>query len=137
VSGIDVLGRSRAWAVAFLLAVFLAGGAAGWALARRRPGGTPRGPDAIAAFLGRRLDLSAAQRESVRTVFVRHHEEMQTIWGAVRPRVDSLRAVVRTEVNGYLTPDQRTRYAQLLADLEHQHGERARRDTTLPNQGQH
>jgi hypothetical protein len=137
---LDILGRSRTWAVALLAAVFLAGGAAGWALAKRRPADPPRpggGPDAIASFLGRRLDLTPAQQESVRAVFVRHHEEMQAIWGTVRPRLDSLRTVVRTEVNAQLTPDQQARYARLLADLEHQHDERGRRDTSTSKQGQH
>jgi hypothetical protein len=134
-----MLGRSRAWAVALLAAVFLAGGAAGWALGKRsaaapRAGG---GPDAIASFLGRRLDLTPVQQESVRAVFARHHAEMQAIWGEVRPRLDSLRMAVRTEVNAQLTPEQRTRYARLLADLEHQHDERGRRDTTSPKPGQH
>jgi hypothetical protein len=132
-----MLGRSRTWAVALLAAVFLAGGAAGWALAKRRAADPPRGPDAIASYLGRRLDLTPAQQESVRAVFVRHHEETQAIWGAVRPRLDSLRSVVRTEVNAQLTPDQQARYARLLADLEHQHDERARRDSTSPKPGQH
>lgn len=135
-----MLGRSRAWAVALLAAVFLAGGAGGWALGRHRPGGSSRGgsPDAIAAYLARRLDLTPAQQDSVRAVFVRHHAEMQTIWGAVRPRLDSLRAAVRTEVNAQLTPDQQARYARLLADLEHQREEqRGRRDSTTSRQGQH
>lgn len=133
-----MLGRSRTWAVALLAAVFVAGGAAGWALARRHgPSRSSGSPDAIAAYLAKRLDLTATQQDSVRAVFVRHHAEMQTIWGAVRPRVDSLRAAVRAEVNRQLTPDQQARYARLLADLEHQRDERARRDTTPSKQGQH
>jgi heavy-metal resistance protein len=137
VSGLDMLGRSRTWAVALLAAVFLAGGVAGWALGRHGGDGRPRagGPDAIATYLGRRLDLTPVQQESVRAIFARHHEEMQAIWGTVRPRLDSLRAVVRTEVNAQLTPEQRTGYARLLAELEHQHDERGRRDTTPPTQG--
>lgn len=135
-----MLGRSRVWAVALLVAVFAAGAAGGWALGRHRPDGPSRsggGPDAIAAYLARRLDLSPVQQESVRAVFVRHHAEMQAIWGEVRPRMDSLRAVVRAEVTRQLTPDQQTRYTRLLADLEHQRGERAHRDTTTSKQGQH
>jgi Spy/CpxP family protein refolding chaperone len=136
-----MLGRSRVWAVALLAAVFVAGGAGGWALARHRPGGggaSRGGPDAIAAYLARRLDLTPAQQDSVRAVFTRHHAEMQTIWSAVRPRLDSLRAAVRSEVNAQLTPDQQARYARLLADLEHQReGQRGRRDTTPSRQGQH
>ena len=136
-TALGVLGRSRAWAVALLVAVFVAGGAGGWALGHRRSGGGSRGgPDGIAAYLARRLDLTPAQQESVRAVFVRHHTEMETIWAEVRPRMDSLRAVVRGEVNAQLTPDQQARYARLLADLEHQRGERARRDSTSTTQRQ-
>lgn len=128
-----MLGRSRTWAVALLAAVFVAGGAGGWALGRRHPDGPSRsggGPDAIATYLARRLDLTRVQQESVRAVFVRHHAEMEAVWGEVRPRMDSLRAVVRKEVSAQLTPDQQARYARLLADLEHQREERGRRDTT-------
>ena len=125
--------QSRAWAAALLVAVFLAGGAAGWALSRAtlvlppRPGG---GPDALTAYLARRLDLDAAQQDAVRAVFTRHHAEMQAIMSSVRPRLDSLRATVRAEITAQLTPPQRERYARLLAELEHQRGERERRDST-------
>ena len=134
----SVFSGSKTWAFTLLMAVFLAGGAAGWAVGHR--GDPPRmGPDprGIADFLARRLDLTAIQRDSVRAVFQRHHEEMRAIFNLVRPRMDSLRARVRTEVEAQLSPEQRTKYARLLDDLEHQHQEHMRRDSAMGPEGRH
>lgn len=127
--------QSRIWAAALLVAVFAAGGATGWAVSRSTLSQPPRGggPDALTAYLARRLDLDAAQQDAVRAVLTRHHTEMQAIMSAVRPRLDSLRTTVRAEITAQLTPPQRERYARLLAELEHQRDERGHRDTTHSN----
>jgi hypothetical protein len=91
----------------------------------------------MAAYLARRLDLSASQRDSVRGVIGRHHADMQDIWRAVRPRLDSLRAVVNEEIRTQLTPVQQERYTRLLAELEHQHERHRERDRTTTGRGQH
>lgn len=124
--------QSRAWAAALLVAVFLAGGVTGWAVSRATLVMPPRGggPDALTAYLARRLDLDAAQQDAVRAVLTRHHAEMQAIMSSVRPRLDSLRTTVRAEITAQLTPPQRERYARLLAELEHQRDERSRHDST-------
>jgi Spy/CpxP family protein refolding chaperone len=124
--------QSRIWAAALLVAVFAAGGATGWAVSRSTFSQPPRGggPDALTAYLARRLDLDAAQQDAVRAVLTRHHTEMQAIMSAVRPRLDSLRTTVRAEITAQLTPSQRERYARLLTELEHQRDERGHRDTT-------
>lgn len=124
--------QSRAWAAALLVAVFLAGGATGWAVSRATLAMPPHGggPDALTAYLARRLDLDAAQQDAVRAVLTRHHTEMQAIMSTVRPRLDSLRSTVRAEITAQLTPPQRERYARLLAELEHQRDERGRHDST-------
>jgi hypothetical protein len=131
--------RSRAWAAALLVAVFLAGGLTGWAVSRGADAPPPRGsgPDALTAYLTHRLDLDAAQQDAVRAVLQRHHAEMQAIMSTVRPRLDSLRSTVRAEITAQLTPPQRERYARLLADLEHQRDERTHRDSTPSNSSQH
>ena len=131
--------RSRAWAAALLVAVFLAGGLTGWAVSRGSDAPPPRGsgPDALTAYLARRLDLDAAQQDAVRAVLQRHHAEMQAIMSTVRPRLDSLRSTVRAEITAQLTPPLRERYARLLAELEHQRGERAHRDSILSNPSPH
>lgn len=115
--------QSRAWATALLVAVFLAGAASGWAVSRATLVAMPPrggGPDALTAYLARRLDLDAAQQDAVRAVLTRHHTDMQAIMSSVRPRLDSLRATVRAEITAQLTPPQRDRYARLLTELEHQ-----------------
>lgn len=131
--------RSRVWAVALLVAVFLAGGVTGWSVSRSGNAPPPRGsgPEALTTYLARRLDLDAAQQDAVRAVLTRHHAEMDAIMSTVRPRLDSLRTTVRAEITAQLTPPQRERYARLLAELEHQRGERGRRDTTHSSTSQH
>jgi hypothetical protein len=134
-----VSGRSKIWAGALLIAVFIAGGATGWAVSHSGVGAPRRGsgPDALTTYLARRLDLDAPQQDAVRAVLTRHHAEMQAIMSTVRPRLDSLRATVRAEISAQLTPAQRERYARLLTELDHQHEERGRRDSTHSNPSQH
>src|SRR2546429_6186345 len=71
-----MLQQSRFWAIVALFATFAAGGLLGWAGGARAHGGGPRGwasrgggppgPDGMVGFLSERLDLTAAQRDSVR-----------------------------------------------------------------------
>jgi hypothetical protein len=129
--------RSKIWAIALLLAVFIAGGAAGWATStwsRRAAPRMGRSPTAMAQFLARRLRLTPVQEDSVRAILVRNNTRQQAIWREVRPRFDTLRLAVRDEINALLTPEQQERHKQLLAELEHQH---ERRDTTTNNGGRH
>ena len=116
-----ILNQSKAQAVGLLIAVFLAGGAAGWgAAAWRRDPRSRHGPEAMVEFLDGKLHLSAAQRDSVRAVILRHHAEVEAIWREVHPRYDSLRAQMRREISAQLTPAQQEQYARLIAELEHQ-----------------
>ena len=114
--------RSKWSAVALLAAVFIAGGAAGWLIHDstdhdRRPRG--RGPDAMVAYLGRELDLTPAQADSVRTIFARHRPEIEALGAQVRPRFDSIKTVVRAEIDAQLTPEQRAKHQRLVEDAEH------------------
>src|SRR3989442_12428820 len=117
-----MLNRSKAQAVARVLAVFRAGGAAGWGgAAWRADPRARRGPDAMVQFLDAKLHLTTTQRDSVRAVIPRHHAEVEAIWREVHPRYDSLRAQMRRETNAHLTPAPKERYARLISELEHQH----------------
>ena len=114
--------RSKWSAVALLAAVFIAGGAAGWLIhdstePDRHPRG--RGPDAMVAYLGRELDLTPAQADSVRTIFARHRPEIEALGAQVRPRFDSIKTVVRAEIDAQLTPEQRAKHQRLVEDAEH------------------
>jgi Spy/CpxP family protein refolding chaperone len=126
-----MLNRSKLAAVALLAAVFLAGGLAGWGgheAAERddRGGRGRRGPDAMVNYLGRELDLTPAQRDSVRAIFARHRPETEALWARVRPQFDSIKARVRTEIDAQLTPEQRARHQRLIEEAEH----RRRGDST-------
>jgi len=117
--------RSKTWAVVLLAATFAAGIAAGWAIqawADDRGGARGRrGPDAMVAYLAGELDLTSAQRDSVRGVFARHRPAMRAMWESVHPRMDSLRQAMRAEVAAQLTPAQQARYRELVAGWEQRH----------------
>ena len=117
-----MLNRSKLSAVTLLAVVFIAGGAAGWLL-RESTGhegrGRGHGPDAMVAYLSRELKLTPAQTDSVRAIFARHRPEIEALWGQVRPRFDSIKTVVRAEIDGQLTPDQRAKHQRLVEEAEH------------------
>jgi len=119
--------RSKAWAVALLAAAFLAGATVSWAVRSRRPDPGPRGrgggrgTEAMVAYLSRRLDLTAEQRDSVRAVFQRHRAAMDALWTDVHPRLDSLRQAMREQIAAQLDSVQRERYRRLLTKHEHRH----------------
>jgi len=127
-----MLNRSKLAAVGLLAAVFLAGGLAGWggheAAEREGPGGgrggERRGPEAMVAYLSRELDLSGAQRDSVRAIFARHRPETDSLWARVRPRFDSIKTKMRTEIDAVLSPEQRAKHQKLIDQAEHHRKER-------------
>lgn len=127
--------RSKAQALALLTTLFVVGAAAGWGLTSwMHRGDRPSGrgdPEVFVSRLTKELKLTPEQRDSVRAVLARHRPQMDTIWSDVHQRVDSLRHVMRGEIFTHLTPGQRDRYMQLVAEQAHQRqaGDSAR-DTT-------
>lgn len=119
--------RPKLLAVALLAAVFAAGAVSSWAIqawADGRPGKPGlRGPERTVLFLAGELDLTAAQQDSVRAVFARYKGAMDNVWRDVRPRFDSVRALVRADVITHLTAAQQARYRELMAKKDE---ERAR-----------
>ncbi len=121
--------KSKAWAVGLLIAVLVAGFAAGlamdsWVLHRGRPAG-------YSGFLSRELDLTAAQRDSVAAILRRHRPEMHAIFMTIRPQIDSARARVSDEIRALLTPEQRAAYQKVL---DRDRAERARADSAAAAQ---
>src|SRR5688500_1684837 len=117
-----MLNKSKLAAVGLLASVFLAGGLAGWGgrEATDQDGhGRRRGPDAMVAYLGRELELTPAQRESVRAIFKRHKPETDALWAQVRPRFDSIKTRVRAEIDAQLTAEQRALHQRLIENAEH------------------
>ena len=121
-----MLKQSPGWAIASLVAAFVAGGLVGWGVSTRVGhgrwhggpgefgGGPPFGPRGVHSFLKRELDLTPAQEDSVRAVFERHRPQMEALWRVTRPRFDSLRAAVDSEIAAQLTPAQRTRWQEMM-----------------------
>lgn len=132
------MNRPKLAAVALLAAVFAAGGLAGWggheAAERDGSPGRRRGPDAMVSYLSRELELSAAQRDSIRAIFKRHRPETDALWAQVRPRFDSIKTRVRAEIDVLLTPEQRARHQQLIEKAEHHRRERGARDDSTKRQ---
>ena len=116
-----MLNRSKAWAVGLLAAVFVAGLALGgaaqaWAGRSAAPCARSGGTAAVVKDLTRELSLTGAQQDSVRAVFDRHRSEMEAVWQRVHPQFDSLRQLMRAEINAQLTPAQQQKYKALVAE---------------------
>jgi hypothetical protein len=117
---------SRGRATLLLVVVFVAGvgvGVAGLRLLGPRRGGRPT-TDRAVEMLGHRLKLRNAQRDSVRAVLERHRPELDSVWGAFRPRFDSLQHVIGKEIEAQLDPDQRDKFAQLRQEFEQRRRDR-------------
>jgi len=130
-----MLNRSTTWAVALLAATFAAGVAVGvgsralWIrYASAAAPGRGRGVDRLMSELDRDLRLTPVQRDSVHTILQRHYTRMSEAWETVRPRFDTLRAGMDSEVSRQLTPDQQAIYRDLIARHRHQR-ERAKSDS--------
>lgn len=116
--------KSKAWAIGLLIAMAVAGFAAGFATqnwtSRRGRG------DGYSGYLTRELGLSGAQHDSIAAILRRHRPEIHAIFLTIRPQIDSARARVSDEIRVLLTPEQRATYQQLL---DRDRAERARADS--------
>jgi len=130
-----MLNRSTTWAVALLAATFVAGLAVGigsralWvryasAAAPERAHGVER----LMGELNGELRLTPLQRDSVHDILQRHYTRMSEAWETVRPRFDTLRAAMDSEVSRQLTPEQQATYRDLIARHRHQR-ERVKSDS--------
>jgi len=122
-----MLNRSTTWAVAFLVATFAAGlavGAGGRALwVRYASAAAPeraRGLDRLMDELNAELRLGPVQRDSVRAILQRHRTRMTAVWETVRPRFDSMRAQMDSEVARQLSPEQQAKYRDHVTWYRHQ-----------------
>ncbi len=112
------------------LAALLGAGLGAWAareLGRHGPGrGRWHGPEGYVQMLDRELELSPTQEDSIRAILRRSAGAMDSLWSEIRPRFDSLRSVIRSEVRSQLSAEQQVRYQQLVERLD---AERRRHDT--------
>ncbi|HEX5386654.1 MAG TPA: periplasmic heavy metal sensor [Gemmatimonadales bacterium] len=111
-------------AAALLVAVFIIGllvGFEGRALARRHVMARARArtPAAMADRLARRLDLNAAQRDSVRLILERHRPEMDSLWRDFQPRLRELERSLNGEISAQLDTAQQRKFAELTSHRGH------------------
>jgi len=119
-------GKSRAWALALLVAVFLVGGAAGAAVdrwlvgdravessQRDRPSDRGRRRSYI-DWLAGELGLSEEQKAEVQVILERHRQQVEDLWRQMRPRYEELQERARAEIRGLLTEEQVAAYEALL-----------------------
>jgi len=106
----------RPWKAATLLAaVFLAGGLLGGALARMLPMAAPsRDPNGMLNHMTQELDLTGPQQDSIRAILDRYRPAMDSAWSEVRPRIETVRARVRSDIAAQLTPEQRAKYDAMM-----------------------
>ena len=121
--------KSKVWAVVLLIAVAVAGFAAGmavqsWASHRGRG-------DGYSGYLTHELGLTAAQHDSVAAILRRHRPEMHRIFLTIRPQIDSARTRISEEIRGLLTPAQQSAYQKLL---DRDRADRARADSAAAAQ---
>lgn len=124
--------KSTRTAVLFLLIAFVLGivaGIGGLALYHRPHGkdSRPSGSSSYLSRLSRDLDLTTAQRDTVGVLLKSYEPRMDAIWQDIRPRFETLRGELRSDINAHLTPDQQRRYAELL---ERQDARRRNKDSS-------
>ena len=111
--------RSKTLALTFLLVAFLAGGSLGFAMDRvggERLFGGGRGESSMLDRFAEDLDLTPAQRLAVDSVLDERHRRMEALFATIRPQMSAIRDSARKQIALRLTPEQRVKYDQYLAD---------------------
>ena len=109
--------RTNGYAVAFFIAVFIAGAAVGAAADRallrermEREWGNAR---AMRARLADDLGLDATQRIQLDSILDDRNRQVDSVMAPVRPQLDSLGAAARQRIRQLLTPEQQATYDQM------------------------
>ncbi|HUR91242.1 MAG TPA: hypothetical protein VMY38_01065 [Gemmatimonadaceae bacterium] len=123
--------RSKSLAMVFLLGVFLAGGAAGFA-ANQVTGSRTKcgwGRDSYRERFATELGLTASQRQVVDSLMEAQRTRVRALYGPVRPQLDSIGRVrdsifqnTQQQLKALLTPEQ-----QATFDRMHREGRSGKR----------
>lgn len=107
-------------AAALLVFTFAVGAVAGratsrWGQPEQRPrsgqqGERSRGGRGFVSTLQRELNLTPEQRDSVQAIVRRWDPAMRKVYDGMRPRFDSLRALVHADIMQILTDDQKAAF---------------------------
>lgn len=112
--------KYRLWVALTLVAVFALGAAAGVFGERylmhkrfRRPS-QPHTPFLLLEPVAKALALTAEQQDKLREIFKRSDERMKVLDTEIHARLREIRAQLKSEVDGVLTPEQRTKLEELI-----------------------
>jgi Spy/CpxP family protein refolding chaperone len=100
--------RPKQQALAFLLGAVLVGGVVGFS-ADRVFRQADNSIEARRKKMYDDLDLSAAQRATLDSVFDVSNCQLDALYSPLQPAYDSIKAARRAQINTVLTPEQRTR----------------------------
>ncbi len=123
-----IFASGKARAVLLLVSAMLIGiglGLVGSAWAREGglmgKGSADRKAGSYLTRLSEELDLTPTQRDSVSAVLQRYGPQMDSVWAEVRPRFETVRAAMRSEIERQLTPEQQRKYEEMRRK---RHGDR-------------
>jgi hypothetical protein len=69
-------------------------------------------------FMTRRLELTAAQRDSVQAILGRYKPKMDSIWRQLGPRFETIKDSISNDIRRQLTPGQATKYTEMIERFE-------------------
>jgi Spy/CpxP family protein refolding chaperone len=75
----------------------------------------------------RQLELTPSQRDSVQAILGRYKPKMDSIWRQVGPRFETIKDSISNDIRRQLTPEQQTRYTELLERFEQERQDTAGR----------
>jgi len=118
--------RTNGLAIAFFLAAFAAGAAAGAVTDRalERRWGDQR---AMRDRLADDLRMTDDQRASLDSILNDRNRQYNVLLAPVRPALDSLSAATRQRIRQLLTPEQQSTYDQMLREREAARSQEKRR----------
>ena len=112
---------SKTKALSLLVAVFVAGIMLGWvthAMSVKERLIPRQDVEALMSRFSKELDLTPDQQDSVRAILSRRQQDSRVISMETRPRYQALRDRAKVEIEMLLTPDQKTRYEALNAEMD-------------------
>jgi Spy/CpxP family protein refolding chaperone len=118
--------KSQLWASVLLISTFAAGAVVGggavsaWGDRRPNPSERPRNPGdrGFSGTLKRELNLTDAQRDTVRAILRRYDPAFKSVMEGTRPKFDSLRALVHADIKRVLTDEQKTAFEKWVARMD-------------------
>ena len=119
--------RSKQQALMFLLGALLVGAILGFSANRVFGDGTPDTPASRRQAMYDDLQLSPTQRAAMDSLLDQRHCQIARTLATVEPRLDSIRASARVQMDRLLTPDQRTRLEVRRAKWRKENGKDGRR----------